>query len=105
MLLDLFDNESFVVEIMPDGSIRELGKIMRPDGKPLFSGDESIVFCLNELLAPGRHHLAIKATHLGEPFYSFFRAELSDGKGASYTIVFCNELEPDRAHLHFDVLI
>ncbi|MCI5779252.1 MAG: hypothetical protein MR051_05500 [Lentisphaeria bacterium] len=105
MLLDLFDNDSFVVEFMPDGSLREIAKILRADGKSLCTGDRSTTLDLKQLLPPGRHRLGLQATHLGEPFYSFFKAELSDGNGRSYEIIFRNDLEPDRAFLRFDVLI
>lgn len=105
MLLDLYDNDSFVVEFDENGNSRDLAKIVRADGKSLFSGDTSVPIDLKKLLTPGRHHLGIRATHCGEPFYSFFNLYLSNDKGESYEIVFRNELEPDRAFLHFDVLI
>ena len=105
MLLDLYDNDSFVVEFRPDGEVRRLAPILRADGKSLYSGDRSVPIDLKRLLPPGRHHLGIQATHLGEPFYSFFKAELSDGAGRSYEIVFRNDLEPDRAYLRFDVIV
>ncbi len=105
MLLDLYDNDSFLVELNEDGTFRKLQKLLRQDGKSLFSGDTSVPIELNKLLAPGKHHLAIYATHCGEVFYSFFSATLANGKGESYEIVFRNELEPDRAFLHFDVII
>ncbi len=105
MLLDLYDNDSFLVEMNDDGTFRKLEKILRQDGKSLFSGDKSVVIDLKKLLPPGRHHLAVYATHCGEVFYSFFSAHLANGKGDSYDIVFRNELEPDRAFLHFDVII
>jgi hypothetical protein len=105
MLLDLYDNDSFVVEFDENGNCRELVKILRADGKSLFSGDVSTPIDLKKLLPPGRHHLGVKATHCGEVFYSFFYAELANGKGDSYKIVFRNELEPDRTYLHFNVII
>ncbi len=105
MLLDLYDNDSFLVEFNADGTFRKLAKLLRQDGKSLFSGDESQPIDLKKLLAPGLHHLAIYATHCGEPFYSFFSARISNGKGESYEIVFRNELEPDRTFLHFDIII
>jgi hypothetical protein len=58
---------------------------------------------LNDLLPPGRHELGIMATCHGEPFYSFFTVTLSDGNGDSYTLKFRNDIEPDRAFIHFDV--
>ena len=105
MLLDLYDNDSFVVEFAPDGTVRELAKLLRANGKSLYSGDRSVPIDLKKLLPPGRHHLGIRASHLGEPFYSFFFAELSNGAGESYEIVFRNDLEPDRAFLRFDVVV
>ena len=43
--------------------------------------------------------------HQGELFYSWIVAELSDGKGEKREFRFCNELEPDRAFLHFTVFL
>ena len=61
--------------------------------------------CASAPVAPGRHHIGVYATHLGEVFYSFFTAKLSDGKDNHYDIVFRNDLESNRAFLHFDVII
>lgn len=88
-----------------DGSFQNLCPVVTEAGHPLTTGETSAEIDLNSLLEPGRHHLGIYATHLGEPFYSFFTATLSNGTGESYDIVFRNDLENDRAFLHFDVII
>lgn len=105
MTVDLFLNESYVIEFKEDGSFQNLCPVVTEAGHPLTTGETSAEIDLNSLLEPGRHHLGIYATHLGEPFYSFFTATLSNGTGESYDIVFRNDLENDRAFLHFDVII
>ena len=105
MTVDLFLNESYIVEFKEDGSFQKLCEIVTEDGHSLTTGEISAPVDLGQLLGPGRHHLGVYATHLGEPFYSFFIATLSNGTDSSYDIVFRNDLEDDRAFLHFDVLI
>lgn len=105
LLVDLYDNDSWVVEFEKDGSFRKLLPVLTKEGKSLFTGDRSEPIDLGRHLSPGRHSIGIYATHLGEPFYSFFSAELSDGGTQSYELVFRNELEEDRAFLRFDVIV
>ncbi|MBR7103421.1 MAG: hypothetical protein IKC65_00590 [Lentisphaeria bacterium] len=105
LIVDLFDNDSYLVEFDDSGSMRKLVKITTKEGKSLFAGESSQVIDLQALLSPGRHHLGIYATHLGEDFYSFFSAVLSDKEGNACTLLYRNDCEPDRAFLHFDVII
>ena len=105
LLVDLYDNDSWVVEFEKDGSFRKLLPILTKEGRSLFTGDRTMPIDLGRYLSPGRHSIGIYATHLGEPFYSFFSAELSDGGTQSYELFFRNELEPDRAFLRFDVIV
>lgn len=105
MTVDLFLNDSYLVEFKEDGSFAKLLPILTSDGHSLTTGEVSAEIDLGKILASGRHHLGIYATHLGEPFYSFFSAEFSNGSGENYEIVFRNDLEDDRAFLHFDVMI
>lgn len=103
LLLDLFDNDSYLVKFAPDGTFTKLAKIVREDGKSLFTGDESIPIVLNDLLPAGEHFLAIYATYHGTAFYSFFDAVVSNGEGESYTLLYRNDLEKDRSFIHFKV--
>ncbi|MBQ9503053.1 MAG: hypothetical protein IJU70_12925 [Lentisphaeria bacterium] len=105
LMIDLFDNDSWLVVFEPDGSFRKLAEILTPEGKPLYAGESSQEIDLGKLLPPGRHHAGIFATHCGEPFYSFFKATLSDGEGHACELVYRNDYESDRAFLHFDVII
>lgn len=105
MTVDLFDNDSWVIKFNDDGSFEKLYPILTDAGISLTTGETSAEIDLGKLLPSGRHHLGVYATHLGEPFYSFFTARFSDGKENSYEIVFRNDLEDDRAYLHFDVII
>ena len=105
MTVDLFDNDSWVVKFNVDGSFEKLFPILNDSGKALTTGESSVTVDLSKYLAPGRHHIGVYATHLGEPFYSFFTAKLSDGNKNSYDVVFRNDLEGNRALLHFDVII
>ena len=101
--MQLLDNDSFLVEFAADGSFEKICPILTREGKSLFCGESSVPLKLNDLLPPGRHELGIMATYHGEPFYSFFTVTLSDGNGDSYTLKFRNDIEPDRAFIHFDV--
>ncbi|MBQ7207440.1 MAG: hypothetical protein IJS01_06535 [Lentisphaeria bacterium] len=105
LLIDLYDNNSYLVAFGEDGSFRKLAEILTPEGKPLYTGESSQKIALDGLLPPGRHHLGIYATHGGEPFYSFFKAVLSDGEGHTCDLLYRNDYESDRAFLHFDVVI
>ena len=101
MIVDLFDNDSYLVRFAEDGSFTKIAKILRADGKSLFSGDSSVSYDLKELLGAGYHKLGVYATHCGEVFYSFFSVTLDNGSGEKYDIIFRNDLEPDRAYLKF----
>ncbi|MBR2344824.1 MAG: hypothetical protein IKA71_03455 [Lentisphaeria bacterium] len=112
LLDDLFDMRHEVIEFLPDGSIRSWGFLEQHGLHKEPSDDfidrkhcESHRLSLRPLLGPGEHHLAIRNWHQGELFYSWIVAELSDGKGESRIFRFCNELEPDRAFLHFSVIL
>ncbi|MBO4304442.1 MAG: hypothetical protein J6A21_07650 [Lentisphaeria bacterium] len=103
LIRDIWVNDSYLVKFAPDGSFTKIKKLVREDGKSLFSGDRTPPIVLNELLPPGEHDLGLYATSKGEPFYLFFDAQLSNGKGESYTLLYRNDLEADRAFLHFKV--
>ena len=105
MLLDLLNNDGWLVKFNDDGSFEKLAKFVRADGEHLFHGDESLPIELSALLTPGRHKIGVYTTHLDDPFYSFYSAEIFNDKGESYELIFRNALEPDRAFLHFDINI
>jgi len=108
---DLYDIRYMLGERMPDGSEREICWIGCDglhdnadfDDYLKVGTDGSFPVPLHELLGSGRHHLFTKSFYHGEPFYSFAKADLSDGKGNSYELLFRNDLEPDRAYLNFIV--
>ena len=99
-----------LIEILPGGNIRSLGFLER-HGLHEKPGDDfidrkhrvSYRLPLRPLLCAGKHDLAIRNWHQGELFYSWIVADLTNEKGESREFRFCNELEPDRAFLHFCV--
>ena len=113
MTLDLFDNAFELGEVMPDGSFRRIGWVDKRGfsteydiKQDLFAGDAAPPVKLNDLFAPGVRNLALFSTHFGQPFYSFGVLEIaSSAEFGSETrkIEFLNDLEPDRAFLHFTV--
>ena len=110
LLDDLFDMRHELIEILPGGNIRSLGFLER-HGLHEKPGDDfidrkhrvSYRLPLRPLLCAGKHDLAIRNWHQGELFYSWIVADLTNEKGESREFRFCNELEPDRAFLHFCV--
>ncbi|MDD3927892.1 MAG: hypothetical protein PHT33_14675, partial [bacterium] len=61
---------------------------------------------LHEVLSEGTHDLEIRSKHLGEDFYSFIIAEITDDPGNPERyreLTFANELDEDRARLSFRV--
>lgn len=112
LLDDLYDMRHELVEIREDGTLLPLG-FLGQHGLDKNPGSDFInrknrISCklaLRPLLGAGIHHLAIRNWHQGELFYSWIVAELSDGKGEKREFRFCNELEPDRAFLHFTVFL
>ena len=110
LLDDLFDMRHELIEFLPDGNIRSLG-FLEQHGLHEKPSDDFIdrKHCvsyrlpLRSLLGSGTHNLAIRNWHQGELFYSWIVADLTNEKGESREFRFCNELEPDRAFLHFCV--
>ena len=113
MTNELYNNAHELGEVMEDGSFRCLGWMdcngfaTELDAKQnLFAGDAAPAICLNLLLEPGHHRLAIHSTHKGEPYYIFCQVELARNcrfdQGVRL-IQFLNDLEPDRSYLRFDV--
>ena len=110
LLDDLYDMRHELIEFLPDGNIRSYGYLERHGLHEQPSGDyidrkrnTSYRLPLRPLLGPGRHDLAIRNWHQGELFYSWIVAVLENDRGESFRFRFCNELEPDRAFLHFPV--
>ena len=110
LLDDLFDMRHELIEFLPDGEIRSYGYLEQHGLHEQPSGDYidrkqnvSYKLPLSALLGPGRHELAIRNWHQGELFYSWIVAVLENDRGESFRFRFCNELEPDRAFLHFPV--
>jgi len=110
LLDDLYDMRHELIEFLPGGTIRSFGYLER-HGLHEKPGDDHITrkqntsykLALRTLLGPGKHDLAIRNWHQGELFYSWIVADLENEKGESREYRFCNELEPDRAFLHFSV--
>ncbi|MBO4304528.1 MAG: hypothetical protein J6A21_08080 [Lentisphaeria bacterium] len=120
MVLDLYDNRFVLGEVMEDGSFRKLGYLgskgfQKEETKQeefVMNGEESPWIDLKAILGSGTKNLAVWSLHRGDlyyvntPFYSFIQAELGTKEGkADYMIQFMNELEDDRAFLHFTVKI
>ena len=120
MVLDLYDNRFVLGEVMEDGSFKQLGYLgnkgfQKEETKQeefVMNGQESPWIDLKAVLGSGTKNLAIWSLHRGDlyyvntPFYSFIQAELGKEKGkADYMLEFMNELEDDRAFLHFTVKI
>ncbi|OQA80649.1 MAG: hypothetical protein BWY31_03957 [Lentisphaerae bacterium ADurb.Bin242] len=92
-----------------DGSLQTLGFVTKnglrkkapAENEKLRPGDRSPEIDLGKAAGPGKHRFELYSEHLGEPFYSFVTAELSDGKNR-FSVEFMNELEPDRAVLHWN---
>ncbi len=119
MIWDLYDNRFELGEITEKGFV-SLGFIGKngfrkdPTERPDFvwPGEQSVWIGLKEIVGPGKKKLAIFSTHRGElyyagvPFYSFLTASLArTPDGEASVVEFRNELESDRAYLHFDVEI
>ena len=120
MVLDLYDNRFVLGEVREDGSFQKLGYLgihgfQKEETKQeefVMNGMESPWIDLKAILGSGTKNLAVWSLHRGDlyyvntPFYSFIQAELGKEKGkADYMIQFMNELEDDRAFLHFTVKI
>ena len=113
MTNDLYNNAHELLESQPDHTWRRLGWLDQTGfvaeldaGRNLFAGMTTPALCLNTLLGPGRHALAIRSTHRGDPFYIFCQAELAptrDFDEIVRVVKFFNDLEPDRAYLRFEV--
>lgn len=107
---DLYDVVFFLRKRMEDGSYRQLGYVSRNGLKTevpskeeqLQPGERSAVIDLRALLGDGEHELQIYSEHLGVPFYSFPIAEIK-GDTQVYRVEFMNELEADRAILHWKI--
>lgn len=120
MVLDLYDNRFVLGEVAEDGTFKKLGYLGKngfqkeETAKENFvtNGMESPWIDLKEIVGSGTKHLAIWSLHRGDlyyvnvPFYSFIQVELGKKSGHSdYMIEFMNELEEDRAFIHFTVKI
>ena len=113
MTNDLYNNAHELLESQPDHTWRRLGWLDQTGfvaeldaGRNLFAGMTTPALCLNTLLGPGRHALAIRSTHRGDPFYIFCQAELAPTRDFDENVrvvKFFNDLEPDRAYLRFEV--
>lgn len=110
LLDDLYDMHHELIEFLPDGEIRSLGFPERHGFHRQPTDDfinrrerTSAKVPLRALLGAGKHELAIRNWHQGELFYSWIVVRLENEAGESREIRFCNELEPDRAFLHFSV--
>ena len=113
MTLDLFDNAFELGEILADGSFRRIGWVDKrgfsttaDEKQNLFAGESSPPVKLNGLFASGVRKLALFSTHFEQPFYSFGILEIASSPefgGETRKIEFLNDLEPDRAFLHFTV--
>ncbi len=111
MNLDLFNNAFQLGKISHDGTFVPVCWIdrngissVRDDSRNLFAGLSSPPVRLNDILSPGVHKLALYSTHDGQPFYSFCYVDLSPEPqfgSQRRRIEFLNDLESDRAYIHF----
>ena len=108
---DLYDITAVLREACPDGTVRNLGYVSKrglessppAEASRLRPGTVSEGIPLHEHLGAGTHCLELYSEHLGEPFYSFLNVRcIEDGK-ETRIIDFRNELEDDRAILHWKI--
>ena len=108
LLEDLFDIRHELIEFLPSGKIHSFG-FLGKNGLHKEAGDDFIdrkncvsgTLSLHLFLSPGKHQLAIRSWHQGEPFYSWIVARLENEKQEVREFFFRNELEADRSCLHF----
>jgi len=111
---DLFDNWNDLVLLRGEAEPEVLGFVSahgfverRPEKKDyIWPGVTTPWIALHDILLPGRHSLALRTIHHGEPFYSFVEAELTTNPSVpkeAWRIRFANELDLDRSRLSFDV--
>jgi len=120
MTLDLYDNRFILGTVNENGDFNKLGYIgLHGFSKEeickeemVMNGQESPWIDLREICGKGISRLAILSLHRGDmyyvnsPFYSFCEVEFGKTPGKpEYKILFKNELEDDRAFLHFNVKI
>ena len=108
---DLYDITAVLRAVGPDGAVRELGYVSKrglesapPSGASrLRPGTVSGGIPLHEHLGAGTYRLELYSEHLGEPFYSFLNVRCTEDGKRTRIIDFRNELESDRAILHWKI--
>lgn len=108
---DLYNVNIYLREVKPNHEICVLGAISLngleekiPDQKNrLRPGTISKEIALEKLLPPGRHTLELYSEHQGEAFYSFVSVRIMFDDIKSDEIFFRNEVETDRAIIHWNV--
>ncbi len=108
----LYDVAFELRERLADGKVKRFGwiskkglvKFVPSDDERLHPGEYSNVIDLSKILKKGTHTVEVYSTYKGEPFYSFAVADfVSDSKKGR--IEFMNELERDRAILHWTISV
>ena len=112
LMNDLYDVAFELRERLANGKIKSFGYISKrgllktvpQEIDRLHPGDHSEIIDLSQIFGSGKHVVEIYSTYKGEPFYSFIAVEFaSDIKQGR--IEFVNELEEDRAILHWNISV